>query len=448
VLISSRRGARASNADDAGCSGANGLGVKPEMPGFVLTTASAYGTLAAVRCLGSYGVPIVIADAQRFAPAALSRHVVRREACPTVRPIDGFIDALLKLGARHPGNVLYATSDDLAWAFAEHQAKLAKHFRLFTPTFSSMMTILDKRSLYAACATVGVPTPKTWFPTNEADVETLTARARFPLIIKPRTQVFFTSMHKGVCVDTAEELRARYFVFARDNLHGAAIAAPVPDIGRPMLQELHLGAPIYSVSGFYDPQRGHFVVRGSRKVLQWPRQAGVGIAFEDAPVDPDLAEGTRRLCDATGFFGVFEAEFVATDAGMQLIDFNPRFFGQLGFDVARGLPSPYFVYLAAMGESAALAREVALAQAWRPKGQMVFQHSAMIAWTRAAERLVGRAPASLPYEGATSVARTLIVDATACGGDRVPEVADRLRQFWGALYHPRSTLRAAAQGYS
>jgi D-aspartate ligase len=422
--------------------------VKARIPGFVLTTASAYGTLAAVRCLGSHGVPVVIADAQRFSPAALSRYVIRREACPAVRPIDRFLDSLLALGARDPGNVLYATSDDLAWAFADHHERLGKHFRLFTPPFSSMVAILDKRSLYAACDEVGVQTPRTWFPTCEADVETVIAQARFPLIIKPRTQVFFTSMRKGVCVDTAEELRARYFAFARDNVHGVAIAAPQPDISRPMVQELYGSQPIYSVSGFCDLQRGFFVVRGARKLLQWPRQAGVGIAFEDAPVDAKLAEGTRKLCRLTGFFGAFEAEFVVTDDGMKLIDFNPRFFGQLGFDVARGLPSPYWVYLAATGDFATLEKEVGVAQAWRPKGPMVYQHSAMIAWTRAAEKLVGRSPTALPYETDRSGASPVVVDAAASGGDRVPEFVDRVQQFWSALYHPRSTLRSAARGYS
>jgi D-aspartate ligase len=447
VLTYPRRGVRARrHADAEDRRGASRTGVKSRLPGFVLTTASAYGTLAAVRCLGAHGVPVVIADAQRFAPAALSRHVIRREACPAVRPIGRFLDSLLALGAREPGNVLYATSDDLAWAFAEHHATLSKYFRLFTPPFASMTTILDKRSLYATCEEVGVRTPRTWFPASEADVETVVAHARFPLIIKPRTQVFFTSMHKGVCVDTAEELRTRYFAFARNNLHASAISAPLPDIGRPMVQELFASQPIYSVSGFYDARGGHFVVRGARKLLQWPRQAGVGIAFEDAPVHADIAEGTRRLCDATGFFGVFEAEFVVTDDGMQLIDFNPRFFGQLGFDVARGLPSPYLVYLAATGELASLQEEVRLAQAWRPNGPMVFQHSAMIAWTRAAERLVGRLPAAVP--GETDSAATVVVDAAACGGDRVPALADSVHQFWSALYHPRSTLRAAARGYS
>jgi D-aspartate ligase len=340
---------------------------------------------------------------------------------------------------------LYATSDDLAWAFAEHHERLGKHFRLFTPPFSSMVAILDKRSLYAACDEVGVQTPRTWFPTCEADVETVIAQARFPLIIKPRTQVFFTSMHKGVCVDSPEELRTRYFAFARDNHHGA-IAAPQPDIGRPMIQELFASEPIYSVSGFCDLQRGFFVVRGARKLLQWPRQAGVGIAFEDAPVDAKLAEGTRKLCGLTGFFGAFEAEFVVADDGMKLIDFNPRFFGQLGFDVARGLPSPYLVYLAATGELATLDEEVKRAQAWRPTAPMLFQHTATIALTRVAERIVGRSPASLPGESGGSP--PVVVDAAAFEGDRVPALAERFRQLWSALYHSRSTLRAAARGYS
>lgn len=410
-------------------------------PPFVLTTADFYGTLAAVRCLGAYGVPVIVADAEPFAPARWSRHVTRRQLCPPVRPLAPFLDWLLEFGSRTPGCVLYATSDDLAWAFSEHQEELGKYYRLVTPPFSSVAQVLDKRELYACCSQVGLPTPRTWFPSDDADLQLVAKEACFPVILKPRTQVLFTSMRKGGIITSPGQLRDAFVAFRRQNQYHPCLLQQRPDIALPMVQEYTNAPTIYGVSGFCDPCQTRFIMRGSHKVVQWPRQAGIGIWFEDSPVPEAIAIGVRRLCELTGVFGVFEAEFVQNDANGSLIDFNPRFFGQLAFDVLRGLPSPYLVYLVAIGAQARLHDEIERASAWRSAGRMTFENRTAIAWTRTVERLVGRIPVQLPDSGPFSA------DFTWEDRDCVPAVLDTISQIVGALRHPRAALRAAARGY-
>ena len=156
-------------------------------------------------------------------------------------------------------------------------------------------------------------------------------------------------------MSTAAQLGPAYADFVRYNRYDARVVARHPDIERPMVQECRgPGEPVYSISGFCDARHDLFVCRGARKLVQWPRLAGVGILFEDAPVDDDLAQKIRRMCGAMDFVGVFEAEFIGGPADRRLIDFNPRFFGQMGFDIVRGLPSPLLVYLAAIGDDARL----------------------------------------------------------------------------------------------
>jgi D-aspartate ligase len=406
--------------------------------------ASYYGSLSATRCLGTRRVPVIVADADAFAPARWSRHAAQLEATPPVRPIDPFIDWLLRFGDRHPGHVLYGTSDDLAWAFAERQAELRDRFRLLSPPFETVSRILDKAALYAACREVGLKVPRTWLPTDD-EIDAVAREATFPVIVKPRTQVRFRSMCKGSVVSSPTELAATYRQFASDNGYDRDFAAKHPHLLRPLVQELQTGL-IYAISGFCDPRRGVFVARGSRKLVQWPRRAGVGVAFEDAPVDAALAEGLRKLCETTGFFGVFEAEFVVSgDDDARLIDFNPRFFGQMGFDAARGLPSPYLVYLAATEAYERLAAEVDAALQWRPTGAMVYVNRTALAWTQTAELLVGRVPTTLPARVLQSL--PAYVDAVGFNGDWRPAVVDGVGQILGALCHPRAALRAAFLGH-
>jgi D-aspartate ligase len=418
-------------------------------PGFLLTMGKYYGTLAAVRCLGAHGVPVIMADRERLAPARWSCHVARRVSCPPVRPIERFMDWLHAFGAIDPGHVLYATCDDLAWAFAAHEADLRRNFRLLSPPLSTVARLLDKRALYAACPLVGLRTPRTWFPRGEADIDQVAREAPFPLILKPRTQVLFTSMRKGGIVLGARDLRRRYAAFVRDHRYPASLLRAVPGADQPMVQEFGVGSRnwIYSISGFCDLGAGLLVARAARKLLQWPRRLGVGICFEDAAMNPVLLEGIRRLCVETGYFGVFEAEFVDGSDGPWLIDFNPRFFGQMGFDTARHSPLAYFAYLRATGEHARLREEVEAASSWRPERRMLFVNSAQFAWTRAAERLAGRPPApSLAAVTRSRADKAIVVDAAVDAGDRLPAVLDVIGQFRDALFHPRSVLRAARHG--
>ena len=414
-----------------------------DRPAFVLTMGGYYGTLAAARCLGHAGLPVVVADETHFAPASWSRYVVSRHRSPPARPIGPFVDWLIDLGRRSPGRVLYATSDDLAWAFAQRGEELGRHYRLLSPPFETLHRLLDKRQLYALCESVGISVPRTWFPRDESDLEGVVREARRPLLIKPRTQVFFTSQRKGRIVRALEELKSAYSDFLRYNRYDEHLLRSHPDVERPMLQECGAaGEPIYSISGFCDARAGHFATRASLKLIQWPRLAGVGLYFEDAEIHAELASKLRRMCESIGFVGVFEAEFIGTPTGFQLIDFNPRFFGQMGFDVVRGLPSPLLVYLAAIGDTDRLRAEVGAASDWRAAGPMRFVNKTALALTRTAERLVGRKPTEVAHlRGGNGAGPT--VDAVGDSHDWLPTLFDGLQQIGGALRHPRAMLTAA-----
>jgi D-aspartate ligase len=340
--------------------------------------------------------------------------------------------------------VLYATSDDLAWTFAERADELRQHYRLLSPPFETLRRLLDKHQLYALCESVGIAVPRTWFPRDESDLEVVGREARRPLLIKPRTQVLFTSQRKGRVVGVAPELKSAYADFLRYNRYDERFLRSNPDVERPMVQECgSVDEPIYSISGFCDAAAGHFAIRASLKLVQWPRLAGVGLCFEDAVIDAELAGKLRRMCESVGFVGVFEAEFVGMPTGLKLIDFNPRFFGQMGFDVVRGLPSPLLVYLAAMGDADRLRAEVGAACSWRAPGPMRFRNRTALALTRTAERLVGRRPtevAALP-RGGNGAGPT--VDAVGDARDWLPSLFDGVQQVGAALRHPRAMLTAA-----
>jgi predicted ATP-grasp superfamily ATP-dependent carboligase len=321
-----------------------------ELPPVLLTTANYNGTLAAVRNLGRAGIRVTTADPARFAVSAWSKYVSTRVQCPPVRDSGRFLDWLFAFGAANDKHVLLPTSDDTAWLYSLHRERLAQHFHIASPPIDVVYGLLNKATMYEDAVLAGLNVPRTWFPNGVNDLERCKREARFPVVIKPRTQVLFRTQSKGAYVQTPEDLD-RYYAVIADQPHEPDLLRLDACASLPMVQEFHAEAArgIYNISAYV--HRGHVCgLRAARKLLQQPRRLGIGVCFEEEAVVPELAQGLERLAARTRFSGVFEAEFIQTDSKHVLIDFNPRFYNQMAFDIARGLPLPLLAYYDAIGD--------------------------------------------------------------------------------------------------
>lgn len=407
----------------------------------LLTSASYYGTLAAARCLGRAGVPLTVADPSRIAPTSWSRYVQRRVRCPADFDADGFHAWLMAFGRAHPRHLVYPTSDEMAFLLSRSRDELGRHFLLYQPSLEAIFALLNKRRLWEHGRAVGLQLPDTAFPETEAEVASLGERFDFPVLLKPVTQILYERHLKGRLVETKAELPGAFAEFAREK-YAKVLTDYDPTVSRPMVQALHPEAQngIYNLSGFIDETGERFVVSGSLKVLQRPRKLGVGVCFESAPVREDLAEGLKALCKRVGYFGVFEAEFIPTPKGFLLIDFNPRFYGQMGFDIARGAALPLLAYHAARGDTAELDRHLAAAQeaAKRPAR---YCHRVALEVMLRAQSMSGALSRDEARQWWDWSAEST-VDAVLDGDDWVPAAFELAHQFYGYARHPRAFLRS------
>jgi D-aspartate ligase len=425
--------------------------VAPRVPPVLLTMPSFNGTLAAVRSLGKRGIPVTIAGESQFAPARWSRYVSRSVSCPSLFEPEAFMDWLLAFGKREPGHVLYPSCDDLAWLFAHHANELKEYFLLYQPPASSLLELLDKKALSQRCAEVGVPNPRTLFPTSVNDAVALAEQLGFPLLLKPRTQMFLRSRNKGQIVETREQFAAKYVDFVTENDPHPLPRSLLSDLEQPMLQTLvpEAASKTYSLAGFVT-EDGKTAVRAALKVLQRPRRVGVGVCFEEVEVEPAALQGVQRLCQAVGYYGVFEAEFLRHDGELKLVDFNPRFYGQMGFESARGLDLPYLAWLGAVGERALLADAVVASSEWKSGSGFVYCDRFFLAATLFLQGLSGRMSSAEQQrwrdwlDQPTERARAF--DAFESPGDPWPAVVSKLREIGWAARHPRSFYRKVVLG--
>jgi D-aspartate ligase len=421
----------------------HGQTVDPRTTPALLTMAHYPGTLAAARCLAARGVPVIAGSERLLSPAAWSRATAQTVSIPPMSDPDEILAWLLRFGARGAGMVLHPTCDDLAWLIARQASALGERFHLYAPPFEAIRAVLDKSELYAACGAVGVATPRTWLPTSEAEAMAI-AREHGAVVVKPRSQVFFTSHSKGTMTSGSADV-GRAWRALRTSPYSPMVRESSPGIELPMLQEYLPRASfgVYSVSGFIDRQGALYGARGEVKLLQRPKQVGIGLCFESATVEADLAEKLRALCRRVGYFGMFEAEFISDGERLLLIDFNPRYFNQMGLDIARGVPLPWMLHLGATGNDAAIETAVTDAAPGQPEPH-AYRDGISLRWLLALGRAAGGVDSGEARRWRSWMKRHRgdTVDATMSRLDPLPGLVAALGTVYWSARHPRSSFRA------
>jgi D-aspartate ligase len=330
----------------------------------LLASASAGGTIAAVRQLAAKGISVGVIASRRFSAAAWSRRAARRHVAPPESASPQFLEWLLAVGAADPGQILLPTSDQTAWLYTLQADLLGRYFCTYQPSIASMRRILDKKLFSDAARAAGLSVLPTWDPLELNDLVSLAPTLPYPILIKPRTHVNRLRNDKGIVVYSKSEIVGQYQRFARREQYRLAENPLMPDARRPLVQQfVRANEGVCSVSGFIDRTGELYVTRRSTKVFLRSQPVGIGVCFESRPADPVLANAVRRLCLELGYFGIFEVEFLRFEDQWAVIDFNPRLFNQMGMDIHRGMPLPLLACLDAAGEMAALRDAVKGAQA-------------------------------------------------------------------------------------
>lgn len=415
-------------------------------PPVLLTAGFYYGTLAAARCLGRAGVKVTLAEGQKLAPARWSRHVDRRVLCPDPSDTEAFLSWLSDFGANNPRHVLLPCTDEVAWLVAESSEQLSRHFYLQEVPFSAVDGVLDKRALHAACEAASVDVPLTRFPESEAEAVKAGEEIGYPLILKPRTQVLLSTHGKGLLVEEPTALVSRFREYVAENHYGDRIQKRIKNVAWPMLQRYYPKARegIYGLSGFAGEGGEILAVRGARKILQRPRRLGIGLCFEEAPVDPARLSAVQALCRSLSYQGVFEVEMVEDGSRSVLIDFNPRFYSQMAFDIDRGLALPRFAYAAAMGDREALSALAQEAESKSAPSGRVYCNRLMFQMMLRGQRLGGHLTKEeqAKWRSWWSEHKARATDSVVDRQDLAPFAADLVSIAKAAARHPRSFLRS------
>jgi len=418
--------------------------------GSLLSLGDYYGSLAATRSLGSFGVPIYFADHRSLTPGGSSKYVTQNLSAPSPEDFIAYGDWLEDYGRRHPGFFLYPTSDDMAYIIASRAKALSPFYTLYQPSLDTIMGLLDKSRLSLEASQVGLRMPKTFSGSSTADLLETSRSFDGPLLIKPKTQVGLLTKGKGIFCTTRAQVAEGLTRFEEHEIFGSEILNYDPTLRLPILQAYHQSAVagMLSIAGFVSRDFKHFFCLASEKVFQRPRRLGVGIGFSACPVPGDLQQRLFKLCERISYFGVFEAEFVKDETTGEhlLVDFNPRYYGQMAFEIARGLNLPKLAYLDATGDFQGFEKEMEVTRLALSRPTAISSNYSL-SWVLSlmvrTQRLGGQMPRNeyKKWINWLNSHNPEMFDAIASQDDPKPKEVDQYLFLKKSLRHPRDFYR-------
>ena len=307
--------------------------------------------LAVTRSLGRAGVPVTVYGDSRTAVARHSRFAAAFCECPHLGDSDLFVDWLTDELTAGRITLIAPTSDSVMFHTACAVDRLRSPVDVGHPRPQAIFDCLLKQQFARALDSYGFPTPATAIPTSISDAIEFAEKVGYPLVSKPRTHVG-AGVHRGDVYETESDLRSGFAPYEIGDGHESALAHD-PDLQWPLLQEF-IGVEsleVVSVSGCLSPEGDVLAVGHSRKERLWPPQLGIGtlfVALESHPFTDHVLDATRAILGS----GIFEFEVLyhPETGDYWAIDLNPRAFGQMTLDIARGNDLPALWYEAVTGE--------------------------------------------------------------------------------------------------
>jgi D-aspartate ligase len=302
-----------------------------------------YQGLGIVRSLGRRGVPICVIDDERSI-ARFSRYATHSVAVANLRDERQTVDTVLEVGHRLNLKdwVLYPTRDETVAAFARYRPMLTGSFRVPTGDWNTIQWVWDKRNTYRLANELGIPTPRTWYPTDLDELEQI--RTEPPLALKPaiKEHFFYATKAKAWRANNRSELRE---LFQR----AAAQVGPA----EVMIQDLIPGdgRQQFAYCAFFKEGRavGSMVVRRNR---QHPPEFGRASTFVETIELPILEQLSERFLRAINYYGLVELEYKLDprDGQYKLLDVNARTWGYHTLGPGSGVDFPYMVFADQVGQ--------------------------------------------------------------------------------------------------
>src|ERR1700687_1723051 len=255
--------------------------------------------LAGICSLGKRGIRVVAAGVDANSIGFRSRFASHALVYPhPTRDPRGFARTVLDAVAAHGLHMVFPASDMTLAVLSAAQDDFRPHCQLPFPQRASVDRVLNKRQTLEAAEQLGIPYPRTMYPSTKGEAVDMARTIGFPVVLKPIV---------SAAVDAARGLDFKT-VIVRDTAQLTAALAIMPD-GRsmPLLQAYHRGTGV-GVEVLMRAGQAHAMFQ-HRRLRDQPPEGGVSVLRVSEKVDPELADRALRLLRELQWDGVAMVEF-------------------------------------------------------------------------------------------------------------------------------------------
>ena len=313
-----------------------------ETQGAIITGGDFQG-LGVVRSLGRKRIPVYIID-HELSIARFSRYHKKFSFAPHPKREEEYLSFLIDYAKRQNLDkwVLFPNNDLTVRLLSKHKKRLEEYYLIPTPDWEVIKYVYNKRNTCQLAESLGIPTPKTYFPKEVYDLEKLDLS--FPVIIKPATRDdFFEKFRKkAFLIQNRQHLIETY-----------KKVCDVIDSSDVLVQEFIPAGPkhLYSFCPFF--KDGRIVARIiARRSRQHPMDFGQATTFAEAVHMPELEVIGVKLLNKINYYGLAEVEFMYDTRDMQFkfLEINARVWGWHTLAIGAGIDLPYLLFRDMIGQ--------------------------------------------------------------------------------------------------
>jgi len=306
------------------------------------------------RSLHRCHIPVIVVGLSAEEPKPVSkaiRHFVRFSHHREDR--DRFLAELSHLIQRERCSMLIPSSDTGLTVVADHYEALTALLYVGCPPPAIVRQVLNKDQTLQVAQKCGIAIPTTYAVYDRAQLETLRAEMRFPIVAKPRSKTDIErSTFKVRYFESFKELSE---AFAADEQFGSRVMLQeyCPGVGVGLAVLIKQGEPV--------------AIFQHRRLKELPYTGGVSVTAVSEPLDPFLTTQAMTLLRALHWDGVAMVEFRQDLASGRavLMEVNGRYWGTLSLAVQAGVDFPRYEWQLAHGEIPTVPNEYSIGMKWR-----------------------------------------------------------------------------------
>jgi D-aspartate ligase len=265
----------------------------------VITGADLPGGLSLARALRDLGVPIYGLALRPESPCCQSNAWADVSSVAVDSEL-GWLEALLKVGVRHPWQVLFSAQDTVVDIISRNREILGEHYLFVLPDRVTVELLGDKSAFATWAQTNGFPVPRTHVVSSPDELESALADISFPVVVKPFTRNrrwhAASGRNKAYRLDSPAALANIPF-----ELFDAS--------DRYVVQEWIEGgdSDVHFCLGYANRAGRELAHQTGRKLVQWPVGTG-NTALCTTSDDPALHRLTQQLFDRADLVGLASLE--------------------------------------------------------------------------------------------------------------------------------------------